>query len=323
MIEIVFNRSSTIYLNSFHKVSGLFNCLTRNRNASFITPKYAEKFTLKPRAMENKNNDQLSNEKYAVVTDRMVSLDHFVDADLIIDLQKKYQSNYQQLKKQEEIINITSHELKTPITTIKLFLNLLEELTQNEENHRVFDLVQKAEIQVNRLVKLVNNLQDISALQDGKIELNKENFDFSALLNSCTDTFRLQSPQHTLLLECNEGIHIFGDPSRIEQVLINFISNAIKYSPQGGRILIRAKKTADLLKVEVTDAGIGIPEAQVPYVFDCYYRAHPSDKRFKGSGLGLYICKEIITEHNGEIGTISEENKGSTFWFTLPLLYPK
>jgi len=270
--------------------------------------------------MENKNSNAVSSEDYFATTGDVLSTESIVDKKIIFDLQKKYQSSYEQLKKQEEIISITSHELKSPITTIKLFLNLLEELTQNQENHRVFELVQKAENQVERLVKLVNNLQEMSDLHDGKMDLKREVFNFSALLNNCTDTFSLQNPAYQLIINCNEAIEVYADAARIEQVLINFISNAIKYSPQAGEVVISVETLPNLLKLSVTDFGIGIPEADLPHVFDCYFRAHQSDKRFKGSGLGLYICKEIITQHGGEIGAISKENEGSAFWFTLPLL---
>ncbi len=269
--------------------------------------------------MENKTSKTLSAERFTTETAQVISLDDYVDIDRLIDLQTKYESNYQRLKKQEEIISITSHELKTPITTIMLFLNLLEKLTEKEENPRVLELVQKTESQVNRLVKLIGNLQDISVLETGKIKLQKEIFNFSELINSCADTFRLQNPDYNLIVEESTTVDIYADASRIEQVLINFISNAIKYSPQAGQIVILVENTLNQIKVSVTDAGIGMPEAALPHVFDCYYRAHQNDNRFKGSGLGLYISKEIINQHMGEIGVTSEEGKGSTFWFTLPL----
>ncbi|WP_198170274.1 sensor histidine kinase [Mucilaginibacter arboris] len=268
--------------------------------------------------MENKNSKTFSADKFTAKAAHVISLDDYVDIDNLINLQQKYDANYQLLKKQEELLSITSHELKTPITTIMLFLSLLEKLTEKEENPRVLELVQKTETQVNRLVKLVNNLQDMTALQNGKIELRKEIFNFSALVKSCADTFRLQNPEFELIIEENTIIDIYADSLRIEQVLINFISNAIKYSPHAGRILIYVESTLDLLKVSVTDSGIGMPEAALPHVFDCYFRAYPDDNRFKGNGLGLYISKEIIVQHEGEIGVISQENKGSTFWFTLP-----
>lgn len=294
--------------------------LLKHTDASFININYVENFTLKPSTMENRNSKTLSADKFTAKAAHVISLDDYVDIDNLINLQQKYDANYQLLKKQEEILSITSHELKTPITTIMLFLSLLEKLTEKEENPRVLELVQKTETQVNRLVKLINTLQDMATLQNGKIELEKEIFDFSALIKSCTDTFRLQNPEFELIIEENTIIDTYADSLRIEQVLINFISNAIKYSPNAGRIIIHVESTLDLLKVSVTDLGIGMPKAALPHVFDCYFRAHPDDNRFKGNGLGLYICKEIIAQHGGEIGVISQENKGSTFWFTLPLL---
>lgn len=269
--------------------------------------------------MENKSVTSIDVEKLTTAYDQPIFAPDSNDADTFFTLQKKYQSNYEQLKKQEEIFSITSHELKTPITTIMLFLNLLEELTQKEENHLVLDLVLKAETQVNRLIKLVNNMQDITILQTGETAIKKDIFNFSALLNNTVESFHHQNQQHELVVEGNLPGDIYADATRIEQVLVNLISNAVKYSPENGAIKIRVETSANELKVTVQDSGIGISAASLPRVFDCYFRAHKNDKRFKGTGLGLYISKQIINQHNGEIGASSEEGKGSSFWFTLPL----
>ena len=241
------------------------------------------------------------------------------DTDTFFTLQKKYQSNYEQLKKQEEMLSMTSHELKTPITSIMLFLNMLEELTKKEENRLVLELVLKAETQVNRLVKLVNNMQEITILQDGESAIKKDVFNFSALLNNTVESFRYQSQQHEILVEGNVSVDLYADATRIEQVLVNLISNAIKYSPENGPIKIFVETIANELKVSVQDSGVGIPAASLPHVFDCYFRAHKNDKRFNGTGLGLYISKQIISQQHGEIGVSSEEGNGSVFWFTLPI----
>ena len=162
-------------------------------------------------------------------------------------------------------------------------------------------------------------MQDITILQTGETAVKKEICNFSVLINNTVETFRYQNPQHQLIIEDNADVDIYADPARIEQVLINLISNAIKYSPEAGEIRINVETTANELKVFVHDSGIGIPAASLSRVFDFYFRAHQHDKRFKGTGLGLYISKQIINQHNGEIGVSSEEGKGSSFWFTLPL----
>jgi signal transduction histidine kinase len=269
--------------------------------------------------MENKSVTSNEVENLTADNDRSFFAASNDVSDAFFTLQKKYESNYEQLKKQEEMLSITSHELKSPITTIMLFLNLLEELTQKEENHLVLDLVLKAETQVNRLIKLVNNMQDITILQNGETAIKKDIFNFSALLNNTVESFRYQSQQHEIVIEGNVPIDIYADATRIEQVLVNLISNAVKYSPEKGLIKISVETGAGELSVSVQDSGIGIPASSLPHVFDCYFRAHQNDKRFKGTGLGLYISKQIINQHNGEIGVNSSEGKGSSFWFTLPL----
>ena len=269
--------------------------------------------------MENKSVTTNEVENLTALYGQPFFAANSADTDTFFTLQKKYQSNYEQLKKQEEMLSMTSHELKTPITTIMLFLNMLEELTKKEENRLVLELVLKAETQVNRLVNLVNNMQEITILQNGENTIKKDIFDFSALLNNTVESFRYQSQQHEILVEGHVSVDLYADATRIEQVLVNLVSNAIKYSPENGPIKIFTETIANELKVSVQDSGVGISAASLPHVFDCYFRAHRNDKRFNGTGLGLYISKQIISQQHGEIGVSSEEGKGSVFWFTLPI----
>ena len=275
--------------------------------------------TLKLTTMENKSITPNEVANLTAPSSRPFFATGSDDYDTFFTLQKKYQSNYEQLKKQEEILSMTSHELKTPITTIMLFLNLLENITQKEQNHVVLELVLKAETQVNRLIKLVNNMQEITILQYCETAIKKDVFNFAALLNNTVESFRYQSQQHEILVEGNVSVDIYADATRIEQVLVNLVSNAIKYSPENSPIKISVETIANELKVSIQDSGVGIPAASLPHIFDCYFRAHRNDKRFNGTGLGLYISKQIISQQHGEIGVSSEEGNGSVFWFTLPV----
>jgi two-component system CheB/CheR fusion protein len=124
---------------------------------------------------------------------------------------------------------------------------------------------------------------------------------------------------HRIVLEGKTGIILNADNNRIEQVVNNFLSNAIKYSPGADKIIVKVERKKNTIKLSVKDFGIGIPEDQISHVFDRFYRVEESGRNFQGLGLGLYISAEIIRRHNGKIGVERNEGEGSTFWFTLPL----
>lgn len=151
------------------------------------------------------------------------------------------------------------------------------------------------------------------------MQLNKSNYDLNESLQDCLQEIQQQTKKHELVIEQDGPVQIAADRTRIEQVIINLLSNAVKYSPKEGRIFISIKTDEEGLKFSVTDQGIGIPADKQAYIFDRFFRVHESSQMFSGLGLGLFISSEIIAQHNGTMGLESEEGKGSTFWFTLPL----
>jgi len=246
----------------------------------------------------------------------------FIGTLLDITVQKLIdEATYELLQKKDEFISIASHELKTPITSLKAALQMAERTTlKNEEQKQTRDFVQKAIRQVDKLIELIKDLLDVTKIQAGKLELRKTNFMLSELIAECFEEIQSNSPRHQLILEGDPVIEIHADRNRMEQVIVNLLSNAIKYSPDAEKVVVTVIKSDDTVKISITDFGIGIPKDKLQFLFDRFYRVDENSQRYAGLGLGLYICAEIIKRHKGEIHIESEEGKGSTFWFTIPVV---
>lgn len=222
-------------------------------------------------------------------------------------------------KKKDEFIGIASHELKTPLTSIKAYLQVLDEAEDRQPNKQ---FVQKALENVNKLQQLLFDLLDVSKIQSGQLELNINEIDIDMLIDETISAIQIVTPNHKIT---REGIRInqaiFGDKQRIEQVLVNLLSNAVKYSPGENKVILYTNKTSSELIISVRDFGIGIPKEEQLKVFERFYRTKDLGKHhISGFGLGLYICHDIITRHHGKIW-IESENIGSTFYVSLPLNY--
>jgi two-component system, sensor histidine kinase and response regulator len=236
-----------------------------------------------------------------------------------IDLEKSREEE----QKKDDFIGFASHELKTPITSVKAYLQLLQRvLIRNESKDSALLYLEKTELYLGKLSSLINDLLDVSKIQTGKLEFNLERFRFDELYKEVLENMQHTSQRHKIIRsECPE-IWIFGDKIRLEQVFINLISNAIKYSPEADKIIVEANVNNGLIEISVIDFGIGIPDAKQKKIFEKFYRVEEASKKFQGLGIGLYISSEIIKRHNGRFGVESVERKGSRFWFTLPALKP-
>jgi two-component system CheB/CheR fusion protein len=244
----------------------------------------------------------------------------FIGTLLDITAQKLIDEATQELlNKKDEFISIASHELKTPVTSLKAILQIIERTTiKNEEMKSLHAFVQKANKQIDKLTELIKDLLDVTQIQAGKLELKKTNFNLGKLLDECKEELQTGSTKHQIVFEGDPNIKIRADRNRLEQVVINLISNAIKYSPDGNKVIIKAEKTAEGTKIAITDFGIGIPAEKIPLLFDRFYRVDEISQRYAGLGLGLFISAEIIKQHRGHIYVDSEVGKGSTFWFVIP-----
>lgn len=226
-----------------------------------------------------------------------------------------------QLQRQkDEFLGIASHELKTPVTSIKAYAQVLESMFRDSGDERKADMVKKMDAQVNRLTNLIGDLLDVTKIQTGKLQFNDCEFDFNTLVKELAEDLQRTTRKHHIILELDATGTIFADKERIGQVITNLITNAIKYSPNADKIVIFTKKEKDEVRLCVQDFGIGIPDDKKDKVFEQFYRVS-GDKQhtFPGLGLGLYISSEIIKREGGKIWVTSIEGRGSTFCFSLPL----
>lgn len=221
-------------------------------------------------------------------------------------------------QKKDEFISIASHEMKTPLTTAKAYLQLLE-LSLHTDNEKANLYAKKASISVTRLNELINELLDVSKIQNGKLNYTITTFDFNEMIENTVENMQHASPRHIIKKTGSTMQKVSGDKDRLQQVIINFLSNAIKYSPDAGTVLIHTEQQNGEIKVSVTDNGIGISARNLEKVFEKYYRIEEQAIQFQGLGIGLFISYEIIQRHHGKIWAESELGKGSTFNFSLPL----
>lgn len=229
----------------------------------------------------------------------------------------------EELEFKDEFISIASHELKTPLTSIKAYLQLLQRSVESSGDKTVLNYLQRTQVQIEKLHHLITDLLDISKIESGKLKFNKKTFPFRPLLRGVIDTIEQTHPGCVINVKANSDIQVYGDSERIEQVLINYLTNAIKYSPDCNEVEIETIITDDKeLQVNIKDKGIGISKEQQANIFQKFYRAEDTANRFQGLGIGLYICAEIIKRHNGKYGVISEPGKGSVFYFSIPIVAP-
>lgn len=230
-----------------------------------------------------------------------------------IDEQKRTQAN------KDEFIAITSHELKTPLTSLKAFNQVIELQMKKLKNADALDIVDKMNSQIDRLNGLINDLLDISLLDTGKLRFRKQNLDFDEFVYSTIENLRLIIPSHKISIEGRTGKSIRGDRNRLEQIIINLISNAAKYSPKAKQIQVKLEANNNFVTLHVKDCGLGIPKNEQQNIFQRFYRVqHPAYAMSSGFGLGLYISNEILKNHNGRLWVESQLGKGSTFSFSLP-----
>jgi PAS domain S-box-containing protein len=226
------------------------------------------------------------------------------------------QSKLQQ-QKNDQFISIASHELKTPITTIKAYTQLTLTMCKNEQR-MIKDNLEKINQFANKLTFLLNELLDVSKINLGKLILSKTQMNFQNFLSETLQVIQ-QITTHQIILERNDEAEIAADAVRLEQVIANLVNNATKYSPGKNRIIVRSIKTENEIICSFTDFGIGIARKNLEKVFTRFFRVDESAHRFGGFGIGLFISHQIISQHGGKMWAESEEGKGSTFYFSLPV----
>lgn len=219
----------------------------------------------------------------------------------------------------DNFLGIASHELKTPLTSLKLYSQILEKSLRNSGDERNAGLAVKMDEQVNKLSSLIADLLDVTKIQNGRMQFSEEIFDFNELVAEVVNEIQ-PTCSHTIVLEMEEEVgKVFGDRGRISQVIDNLINNAIKYSPDANTVIVSTKPTNNFVILSVQDFGIGLEEDKHEKVFEQYYRVSGTEEHtFPGLGLGLYISSEIIKRSGGRIWVNSKLRQGSTFCFEIP-----
>lgn len=238
-----------------------------------------------------------------------------IQSALLIEIESRKEAE----NKKDEFISIASHELKTPLTSIIGYVQLIQRSFKKYEDKSVDNYLERANLQLGKLKNLIGDLLDISKIESGKIEFNKKIFDFDTMLKSAIEIVQ-QTQEFTIIQKKSVETEVYGDEMRIEQVIINYLTNAIKYSPDCNEIHIETSITSQKeIHFKVRDFGIGIPKELQSNLFEKFYRVEGSAAQFQGLGIGLYICSEIIKRHNGTFGVNSTAGKGSEFYFKIPL----
>ncbi|MCS7165520.1 MAG: HAMP domain-containing sensor histidine kinase [Candidatus Calescibacterium sp.] len=221
----------------------------------------------------------------------------------------------------EKIISMVSHELRTPLTSIRGFAEtILQEDLSKEE---IMKFVQIIYNESNRLNNLVNAILDISRIEAAKVHFKRKKFDIKDVIENVLELFylRIKSSDLTIIREYSdeESYIVFADEEKVEQILVNLIDNAIKYTPFGGEIRVGIKKQDSEVLVSISDTGIGIPDKDKPHIFEKFFRTSVSMSVAQGSGLGLVIVKYLVETLGGRIWFESQLSVGTTFYFTLPV----
>lgn len=241
-----------------------------------------------------------------------------IQTALLEEIEFRKQAEY----KKDEFISIASHELKTPLTSVKGYVQLLERSIDKGDVQTVKKHLLKAQTQLEKLNNLIADLLDISKIESGKLKFNKQNFFIGDLLKNLVEVMAQSFPDYKIIIKGEVESCIFGDEMRIEQVIINFLTNAIKYSPGTSEVVINVREENERIYLGVRDYGIGIAPEQQKSLFEKFYRVEETALHFQGLGIGLYISAEIIRRHGGTVGVQSTLGEGAEFYFKIPLISP-
>lgn len=220
-----------------------------------------------------------------------------------------------------EFVAIVSHDLRTPLTNVQLIHELVDDEAREKLSHDSYAELSSVRDNVSRLIALINNLLDLEKLESGNMDVEPVQRELAPVVTESISALKSigKGKKIQLVNTVDEQLEAYFDRERILQVLVNFLSNALKYSPPSSTIEITAETQGDFIRVSVNDQGPGIPEAVIATIFERFKQASRDDERIhKGSGLGLAICKQIVESHCGSIGVDSKPGEGSKFWFTLP-----
>ncbi|WP_069659463.1 sensor histidine kinase [Arcticibacter eurypsychrophilus] len=235
---------------------------------------------------------------------------------IVIDITEQKQNNLRRSK----FIGMVSHELKTPLTALNAYIQMLNTWATKQKDSFAIGTMSKVDRQVKKMINMINNLLNLSGAEAGKIHLNKQAFKLNELIKEVIDETLFMTSSHKIHMVPCEMINVVADRDKIDQVLVNLLSNAAKYSEKGTSIQIACALKDNCVELSVIDQGLGIAQQDIDKLFLPHYRVESKEtERIPGFGIGLYLCAEIVKKHKGNICVESELGKGSTFKFTLPV----
>jgi PAS domain S-box-containing protein len=216
-----------------------------------------------------------------------------------------------------ELISTLSHELRSPLTSVKGFTSTLLHRWERFTDDQKREMLATVNMDADRVTRLIQELLDVSRIDAGRLELRREEFDLAAMVEGIVGRFHLQHDGHRFQIAFPDGFpRVYADPDKIEQVLTNLVENAVKYS-DGGVVTVTGQATDAEVEVAVRDQGVGVPADQLPLIFTKFYRraGHGTPS---GTGLGLFIARGLVEAHNGRIWADSTPGQGTTLRFRLP-----
>lgn len=238
--------------------------------------------------------------------------------------QYRAQQRAENLERQkDEFVAIASHELKTPLTSIKALTQIVEQKMGTDPNPLYEGYFRKMTSQIKRMEKLINDLLDVSRIRSGNLLYEMTHFDLESVVRTVCDEMNAISRSHRVTVNGAIKRSVYGDRDRITQVVTNLLTNAAKYSPQANLILVNLKESDSEAIVSIQDFGIGITKENQKRIFERFFRVAITEHKYKGLGIGLFITAEIIRKHGGKVWVKSTRGKGSTFFFSLPFHSPQ
>lgn len=226
----------------------------------------------------------------------------------------------EQKKIREHFISVAAHELKSPITSQKVLIQLLRKLEDRKKNPEYQNYLLKIETQTDKLIRFIDDFLDVSKMNSRKLQYHFTFFSLKDCILEGIEQMENFLLDHEVILRGDVRKQVFGDRDRIYQVFTNLLSNAVKYSPQGKKIIITLSQSPHLATISIRDFGIGLEPKDKKKIFNRFFRVSGADESsFKGLGLGLYLSSQIIKRHRGDIWVVSKKGRGSTFYFSLPL----
>ncbi|MEP6594807.1 MAG: ATP-binding protein [Ginsengibacter sp.] len=221
-------------------------------------------------------------------------------------------------RQREDIIGFVAHELRNPLANVVLCNEIMSNAIDDNNLFGVKTILERSKNNVMRLNKMIAELYDAASMNSGNLKLEISEFSFEQMLKEAIETIEVLQPSYNIIVQGNANLQVRADRHRLIQVITNYLSNGIKYSNGKTNVMLTVVHDADTLTVSVKDEGLGISKEQLPYIFQRFFRAEKT-RNLEGIGLGLYLCQQIIQAHNGKVWAESQEGKGSSFYFSIPL----